>query len=335
MRDVRIVALHDMFQEKVRKKIALKVDIICYSLTEGRLLMQKPRSIKLGDSIELMDFLNNIFRISRGCPPTMFEEYPTMYHRKNYCNLLIIRDNGKIVSHVGIYPYDIVSQNQRLKVGGIGGVSTHPDYRKKGYAAELLNFCIEKLEKENYDFSILWGNPSFYQRFGYQPSGKEYIYILNKNILNKSNFFITKYKILLYQPEMLDEIIKFYNKTKPSRVMKSKEKWALLLSLPNRNTFVAYDKDRVVAYCTVGGSKYYEESVVDFATEEDETVLLVLFKHIFNIFNFQQLKVYSPMKIEKLEQMGIRGQTNHLYLLRKINSNAKDISFYIAQIDHI
>jgi len=298
--------------------------------------MKKPRSIKPEEFVELMDFLNNIFRVSRGWPPTMLEEYPTMYHQDNYCNLIIIKDNSKIISHVGIYPYDIVSQNQRLKVGGIGGVSTHPDYRKKGYAAELLNFCLEKLKKKNYDFSILWGNPSFYQRFGYRPSGKEYIYILNKDILNKNEFFITKkYKILLYQPEMLDEIIKLYNKTKPSRLIKSKEKWVLLLSAPKRNTFVAYDKNRVVAYCTVGGGKYYEDSIVDFASGEDETILLILFRHILNILNFQQLKVYSPMKIEKLEQMGIRNQTNHLYLLRKINSNTKDIPFYIAQIDHV
>jgi predicted acetyltransferase len=42
-------------------------------------------------------------------------------------------ENGKMVASVGLYFMTFVSKYGTLKAGCVGAVSTHPDYRKKGY----------------------------------------------------------------------------------------------------------------------------------------------------------------------------------------------------------
>jgi len=55
------------------------------------------------------------------------------------------------------------------KMGGIAGVATQEAYRKRGYAARLMRESIAWMEKNGYDYSVLFGIRDFYHRFGYAP----------------------------------------------------------------------------------------------------------------------------------------------------------------------
>jgi hypothetical protein len=54
-----------------------------------------------------------------------------------------------------------------LRTGGIGSVATHGDYRKRGLMTEVGRASIEAMRQLGYDFSILFGIPNYYARFGY------------------------------------------------------------------------------------------------------------------------------------------------------------------------
>jgi len=54
----------------------------------------------------------------------------------------VVKKNKKIVSFIGMVEQEINVCGYKIKIGAIGNVCTHPDYRKKGYATLLLNEAI-------------------------------------------------------------------------------------------------------------------------------------------------------------------------------------------------
>jgi len=62
---------------------------------------------------------------------------------------VLVRDEAdEVVCHVGIYRRDVSWDGRRLHVGGIGGVMTREDVRRRGYASIALNAAIHTLKDE-------------------------------------------------------------------------------------------------------------------------------------------------------------------------------------------
>jgi predicted N-acetyltransferase YhbS len=75
--------------------------------------------------------------------------------------------DGQIVAHVSFLDQVLCCGQARLRFGGVVGVCTHPDYRKRGYAAQLMGDVLRQMGQEGYHLSLLDGVPRFYDRFGY------------------------------------------------------------------------------------------------------------------------------------------------------------------------
>ena len=73
----------------------------------------------------------------------------------------------RIVTHYGVWDYQMRIGSARVRVGGIGGVATHGDYRKKGLMATTAQATIESMRRYGYDMTVLFGIRDFYHRFGY------------------------------------------------------------------------------------------------------------------------------------------------------------------------
>ena len=140
-------------------------------MTEKTVRIDGPRGARPIEFGEVLDFQNYVFRCQHGSYPSMAGEMPHLYRESNSNNLRIIRENGKIKGCVCIYPAHIQWDDAVLKIGGIGGVSTHPESRGRGYARMLLDDCINVMTEEDYDVSILWGIRKLYQKFGWEESG--------------------------------------------------------------------------------------------------------------------------------------------------------------------
>lgn len=73
-------------------------------------------------------------------------------------DLRVILDDaeGTTVCHAGMYFRDGIWNGRKVRLGGIGGVSTHPDHRGKGYATLALNAAIATFRHhEATDFVVL------------------------------------------------------------------------------------------------------------------------------------------------------------------------------------
>lgn len=85
-------------------------------------------------------------------------------------------DHG-LVCHVGIYHRVGTWKGRKVRIGGIGGVATHPDFRRRGYAGVALTAGIQTIRDERAtDFILLVCEPhnfSFYESRGWHAFGGE------------------------------------------------------------------------------------------------------------------------------------------------------------------
>jgi len=84
-------------------------------------------------------------------------------------NIRVVEADGRIVSLVVIVDRMIRVGSAILRMGGLGGVTTHGAYRGRGYMRALIQDCLAYMERQGYDISLLDGIPDFYHRFGYVP----------------------------------------------------------------------------------------------------------------------------------------------------------------------
>ncbi len=76
------------------------------------------------------------------------------------------------VSMISIFHNQIKLYDGRIRLGSIGGVCTHPDFRGLGLAGTLLDHCTRQLRLEGACLMLISGGRGLYTRVGCVPTGK-------------------------------------------------------------------------------------------------------------------------------------------------------------------
>lgn len=86
-------------------------------------------------------------------------------HRVRWQFSLMIRDQR--VSGLGLVKKRMRIGGAVVKMGGIAGVWTSGEHRKKGYASRVMDASVDFMRDKGYDTSILFGIRDFYHRYGF------------------------------------------------------------------------------------------------------------------------------------------------------------------------
>lgn len=90
---------------------------------------------------------------------------------------ILIEQSERLVCHVGVYFRTVIWKGRKFQIGGIGGVATHPDSRRLGYASIGLDAAIQTLRHHDaIDFALLFCEPhhvAFYEARGWHRFGGE------------------------------------------------------------------------------------------------------------------------------------------------------------------
>ena len=84
-----------------------------------------------------------------------------------------------LVTHFGVWDFNMRVGSAQLRVAAIGAVATHADFRKRNLMMPTASCCVEGLRAHGYDVTMLFGIPNFYHRFGYVPAWGITTYILS------------------------------------------------------------------------------------------------------------------------------------------------------------
>lgn len=94
----------------------------------------------------------------------MSSDYPRHLSLDNREMVRIIKDGGKIVSHVATSVRPVTLGGVNTAVAGIGAVATVPEARGKGYASLLMADAIERSVAAGADIMLISGDEGIYKR---------------------------------------------------------------------------------------------------------------------------------------------------------------------------
>lgn len=112
--------------------------------------------------------------------------------------VLIGTDDGRLACHAGIFFRTVTWNGQKVHVGGIGGVATRAEYRRRGYASIAVDAAVQTMRHHDAaQFAILFCEPhnfAFYQSRGWhaftgtvhaeQPGGKIHFDVIKSMVLD-------------------------------------------------------------------------------------------------------------------------------------------------------
>jgi predicted acetyltransferase len=204
-----------------------------------------------------------------------------------YKNTFIIKENNKIVSLVRLFPLNLIIDSIKIKIGGIGGVSTSYECRGKGYMRSLMNAVISEMKSQKYPVSILWGDRHRYKNFGYENAGDIVVEVcITPRGLEKMKIDPIDAKRYSGEKEILKKIIESYNKH-PIRKERSKEEFSKILTKQGVSTYYGIEKNNF---------GYVSIQVGEFVAEYGGTpeIILKILKYLNKRFGTPRFLIHFP-----------------------------------------
>ncbi len=99
----------------------------------------------------------------------------------------VLAHQGELVSQIGIFHDQLRMYDGTIQVGSIGGVCTHPDYRKQGLASRLMERCTEQLVNEGAQLMLISGDAGVYMRLGNVFHGKFIYFSIKPDQVRQGN----------------------------------------------------------------------------------------------------------------------------------------------------
>lgn len=117
-----------------------------------------------------LDHVTHVFSASR-------QYFSNHWHNdpwKDVEGIRVAMDDGTIVSTVRVFIRKMYFHGEPISVGGIGEVSTRPEYRKRGLATQLLKDSIQFMEDRQIAISMLHGSQRIYSVEGWESVPRYY-----------------------------------------------------------------------------------------------------------------------------------------------------------------
>jgi len=93
-------------------------------------------------------------------------------------------EKENLISKLHILSLEINIENKRFSMGGIAGVATWPEHRRRGSVTRLLNKALQSMKEKGQTISLLHPfNIDFYRRFGWELTATLNKYTIEKNDL--------------------------------------------------------------------------------------------------------------------------------------------------------
>jgi RimJ/RimL family protein N-acetyltransferase/predicted N-acetyltransferase YhbS len=86
---------------------------------------------------------------------------------------LVMEEDCKIIGHIMFSKAELVlDDSTRCPSWTFGPISIHPDYKRKGYGLQLLNYALDKAREMGVGFLCMEGNINFYKHAGFGLASK-------------------------------------------------------------------------------------------------------------------------------------------------------------------
>lgn len=233
-----------------------------------------------------------------------------------------VYENQKLVSSIGLYKTKLISKYGHLEAYCIGAVSTHPDYRLRGYFKLLMKKVIDYAKKKKADLLFLGGNRLRYGYFGFENAGRTLSFDISsrtKNLLHVKEYEVSRlYKIDIAN---IKSCLKLYNLKSQRVVRTTKDFYDYLISwkcIP----YVVKENGIVIGYYSINDKAIYEfaykkrfrDFVLDDMLKDNDFVNVITSTNELNKDLLNKIDGYSVLH-------------NDMYLVLKWGNVARYLNF--------
>ncbi|CAN5894371.1 GNAT family N-acetyltransferase [soil metagenome] len=191
---------------------------------------------------------------------------PERNPRLDLDQVFVIEDDGQVCASATTLPLRMAVDGEHVPMGGVAAVATHPAYRRRGYAGELMRAVLDHMRAQEIHLSLL--DPfahSFYRIFGWELAMESLEYTFKPSELPTSP---EQKRIRVYRsedmPRMMD-LLEGESSRHSCSVRRSEGRWRQLLEGGNTEfkdlRAVVYEKEDEVS-----GYLLYEQSGREGAT---------------------------------------------------------------------
>lgn len=246
---------------------------------------------------------------------------------------IVKEQDRRIVSSVQISEHVLRFYNQYLMVGYIAGVSTLPDYRRKGYMREVLESALDE-ESHNHLITLIEAfNPRLYEPFGFETIYYRKSYVVRQEFLENVT---TNHLVYSADPKELLNIYREFVEFFDGGYVRDEAYYTLLMKelITNQKKLIVY-RD---AYKCVKGylicQKLKNDMVVKEAIYLESAVLIEMLKGalaqdeeiLVEVSQGEKLEKLFPLAIPK-KQPFIMARVNNYDLFNKLfNSDVESVS---------
>ncbi|KHF40912.1 GNAT family N-acetyltransferase [Halalkalibacter okhensis] len=90
-------------------------------------------------------------------------------HMKKNHQIIGVLDEEKLIAKLHFLPLQVYINRKKVNMGGVAGVATYPEYRRKGLVKGMLTHILEKMKAEGYLVSMLYPfSVPFYREYGWE-----------------------------------------------------------------------------------------------------------------------------------------------------------------------
>lgn len=83
---------------------------------------------------------------------------------------LVAKVDNLIIGHIAFSEVKVQSGEKTHKAIGLGPMAILPEYQRKGYGSNLVEYGLKILSERDYEIVVVLGHPDFYPKFGFVPS---------------------------------------------------------------------------------------------------------------------------------------------------------------------
>ena len=107
-------------------------------------------------------------------------EQGRMRHVESMGTAFALHDDGEMAACLRIFPLRMFMHGASIPLGGVCGVASLPEHRRKGYAGQLLRHALAAMREEGQPLSALHTpHPSLYRRYGWMFASSAVRYSFN------------------------------------------------------------------------------------------------------------------------------------------------------------
>ncbi|MBM7552885.1 GNAT family N-acetyltransferase [Thalassobacillus pellis] len=128
-------------------------------------------------------------------------------------DILAVFEDEKLAAKLHLLPLEVYLGEKRVRMGGIAGVATYPEYRRAGYVSQMIKDSLSIMKDKGISLSLLHPfSVPFYRKFGYELTQYTHTYQSSpSDLLSEKYQAKGKLKRKTYQ-EARDELNHLYEK---------------------------------------------------------------------------------------------------------------------------